>query len=53
MPRILRFDHVGITVQNLEKATEFFVRLGLEIEGSTFVEGDFINTVTALPNARS
>ncbi|PRB69231.1 VOC family protein [Arthrobacter sp. MYb213] len=53
MSRILRFDHVGITVQNLEKATEFFVGLGLEVEGSTFVEGDFINTVTALPNARS
>lgn len=53
MPRILRFDHVGITVQNLEKATDFFVGLGLEIEGSTFVEGEFISTVTALPNARS
>ncbi|HAY42747.1 MAG TPA: glyoxalase, partial [Micrococcaceae bacterium] len=47
MPRILRFDHIGITVQDLEKATQFFVELGLEIEGSTFVEGEFINTVTA------
>ncbi|HJX77448.1 VOC family protein [Glutamicibacter sp.] len=53
MPRILRFDHVGITVENLENAVDFFVGLGLEVQGSTFVEGDFINTVTALPNARS
>ena len=53
MPGIKRFDHVGVTVQNLDQVTAFFVGLGLEIEGRTFVEGDFIDTVTALPNSRS
>lgn len=53
MPRIMRFDHVGVTVQDLKKVTAFFTGLGLEIEGSTFVEGDFINTVTGIPDSRS
>lgn len=36
MSRIIRFDHVGVTVQDLEKVTAFFVGLGLELEGRTF-----------------
>ena len=51
--RIQRFDHVGITVADLDAATAFFVELGLEVEGRTFVEGEFIDAVTALPNSRS
>ncbi|NYE94429.1 catechol 2,3-dioxygenase-like lactoylglutathione lyase family enzyme [Psychromicrobium silvestre] len=53
MPRIIRFDHVGITVKDLEKVTAFFLGLGLEIEGRTFVEGDFIDTVIAIPDSRT
>lgn len=53
MPRIKRFDHVGVTVQDLDLVTEFFVSLGLEVEGRTFVEGDFIDTVTGIPDSRS
>lgn len=53
MPHITRFDHVGITVADLESAVAFFVGLGLEIEGRTFVEGDFIDTVTGIPDSRS
>jgi catechol 2,3-dioxygenase-like lactoylglutathione lyase family enzyme len=48
-----RFDHLGITVADLDAATAFFVGLGFEVEGRTFVEGDFIDTVTGIPNARS
>ena len=51
--RIQRFDHVGITVADLDAATAFFVELGMEVEGRTFVEGAFIDDVTALPNSRS
>jgi catechol 2,3-dioxygenase-like lactoylglutathione lyase family enzyme len=51
--RITRFDHVGITVADLERATAFFVGLGLEVEGRTFVEGAFIDTVIGIPDARS
>jgi catechol 2,3-dioxygenase-like lactoylglutathione lyase family enzyme len=50
---ITRFDHVGVTVENLDRAVEFFVGLGLEIAGRTFVEGDFIDTVIAIPDSRT
>jgi catechol 2,3-dioxygenase-like lactoylglutathione lyase family enzyme len=53
MATIKRFDHVGITVADLDKATEFFVKLGLEIEGRTFVEGEFIDTVCGIPGSRT
>ncbi|MET0860934.1 MAG: VOC family protein, partial [Microbacterium sp.] len=39
MPHITRFDHIGITVQDLDTAIAFFTGLGLEIEGRSFVEG--------------
>ena len=53
MPGVLRFDHVGITVADLDAATEFFLGLGLEAEGRTFVEGEFIDTVIGIPGSRS
>lgn len=37
MSRIMRFDHVTVTVQDLDRVTAFFVGLGLEIEGRTFL----------------
>lgn len=49
----LRFDHVGVTVADLEASVAFFVQLGLEVQGRTFVEGDFIDTVTGLPGSRT
>ncbi len=53
MSRIMRFDHVGVTVRDLDKVTAFFVGLGLEIEGRTSVEGEFIDTVIAIPGSRT
>jgi catechol 2,3-dioxygenase-like lactoylglutathione lyase family enzyme len=53
MSHIRRFDHVGITVADLDTVTEFFLALGCEVEGRTFVEGEFIDTVIGIPNARS
>jgi catechol 2,3-dioxygenase-like lactoylglutathione lyase family enzyme len=53
MTRVMRFDHVGVTVQDLDQVTAFFVRLELEIEGRTFVEGEFIDTVIAIPDSRT
>ena len=51
MSPIRRFDHVGIIVADLDAVTAFFVGLGLEVEGRTFVEGEFIDTVIGIPNA--
>jgi catechol 2,3-dioxygenase-like lactoylglutathione lyase family enzyme len=53
MGELRAFDHVGITVADLDVATAFFVGLGLEIEGRTFVEGDFIDTVCGIPHSRT
>jgi catechol 2,3-dioxygenase-like lactoylglutathione lyase family enzyme len=47
------FDHVGITVADLDKVMAFFVGLGLEVEGRTFMEGEFVDTVIGIPNSRS
>ncbi len=51
MASIRLFDHVGITVSDLDAASDFFVRLGLQVQGSTTVEGDFIDTVTGIPGS--
>ena len=53
MSHIRRFDHVGITVADLDAATEFFVGLGLEVEGRMFMEGEFVDTVIGIRGSRS
>ena len=53
MPCIKQFDHVGVTVAHLDLVTAFFAELGLEVEGRTFVEGEFIDTVIGIPNSRT
>ncbi|HTD50480.1 MAG TPA: VOC family protein [Acidimicrobiia bacterium] len=53
MGQLRTFDHVGITVADLDAATAFFVGLGLEVEGRTFVEGEFIDTVCGIPHSRT
>jgi len=53
MGQLRAFDHVGITVNDLDVATAFFVGLGLEVEGRTFVEGEFIDTVCGITGART
>lgn len=53
MPHIRRFDHVGITVADLDTVAAFFVGLGFEVEGRTFMEGEFVDTVIGIPNSRS
>jgi len=53
MTEIKGFDHVGITVDDLDAVTAFFVGLGLEVEGRTFVEGEFLDTVCGIPDSRT
>jgi catechol 2,3-dioxygenase-like lactoylglutathione lyase family enzyme len=44
----LRLDNVGIVVEALEPAIEFFGELGLELEGRGMVEGEWAGRVTGL-----
>lgn len=53
MSRIRRFDHVGITVADLDMVTAFFVGLGFEVEGRMPMEGEFVDSVIGIPNSRS
>ena len=49
MSHVRRFNHVGLTVADLDVVTAFFVALGLEVEGRTFVEGEFWTRSAAFP----
>jgi catechol 2,3-dioxygenase-like lactoylglutathione lyase family enzyme len=53
MSHVRRFDHVGITVADLDVVSAFFVALGLEVEGRAFVEGEFLETVCGIPDSRT
>jgi catechol 2,3-dioxygenase-like lactoylglutathione lyase family enzyme len=49
---IKRMDNVGIVVEDLDAAIEFFTELGLELEGRAAVEGDWADGVTGLRGMR-
>jgi hypothetical protein len=51
MSPIRHFDHVGITVRDLDTVTAFFAGLGFETEGRTVLEGEFLDTVIGMPSA--
>lgn len=51
MAHVQRFDHIGITVADLASVTAFFTRLGLEVEGTGSVQGEFVETVCNIPGA--
>jgi catechol 2,3-dioxygenase-like lactoylglutathione lyase family enzyme len=53
MSPIRHFDHVGITVRDLDTVTAFFAGLGFETEGRTVLEGEFLDTVIGIPDART
>ncbi|UYQ71889.1 VOC family protein [Pelagibacterium flavum] len=43
-----RMDNVGIVVEDLGRAIEFFGELGLELEGRATIEGEWAGRVTGL-----
>jgi catechol 2,3-dioxygenase-like lactoylglutathione lyase family enzyme len=53
MSHVRRFDHVGITVADLDTVTAFLVGLGVEVENRMFVEGEFLDTVIGIPDSRT
>ena len=50
---IQRMDHVGIVVDDLAAATEFFVELGLELQGEGSVEGRWADRIVGLDGVRA
>ena len=49
---VKRMDNVGIVVEDLDAAIEFFSELGLTLEGRAMVEGEWAGRVTGLGNQR-
>jgi catechol 2,3-dioxygenase-like lactoylglutathione lyase family enzyme len=45
-------EHVGIVVEDLAAATEFFVELGLELQGEGMVEDRWVDRVVGLDGVR-
>ena len=46
-------EHVGIVVDDLAAATEFFVELGLELEAEVPVEGRWVDRIVGLDNVHA
>jgi catechol 2,3-dioxygenase-like lactoylglutathione lyase family enzyme len=50
---IQRMDHVGVVVDDLAAATEFFLELGLVVQGEGAVEGTWVDRIVGLEDVRS
>src|SRR6059036_1776501 len=49
---VQRMDNVGVVVEDLEAAIDFFRELGLELQGRAMVEGEWAGRVTGLGDQR-
>jgi catechol 2,3-dioxygenase-like lactoylglutathione lyase family enzyme len=49
---VKRMDNVGIVVEDLDAAIEFFTELGLELEGRAPIAGEWADGVTGLRDMR-
>jgi catechol 2,3-dioxygenase-like lactoylglutathione lyase family enzyme len=47
-----RMDNVGVVVEDLGSAIDFFRELGLELEGRATIEGEWAGRVTGLADQR-
>lgn len=51
--KLLQMHNVGIVVDDLKAAIAFFAELGLELEGQTTVEGQWVDRIVGLNGVRS
>jgi len=49
---VRRMDNVGIVVEDLSGAIDFFDELGLELEGQATIEGEWAGRITGLGDQR-
>lgn len=50
---MLRFDHLGVVVDDLDAAAAFFLDLGFELEGRGLVEGEAVDKINGLDGVRA
>jgi len=51
--RLPRMDNILLVVDDLQAAIAFFTELGLELEGQTTVEGEWVDRIVGLDGVRS
>lgn len=49
---VLRMDHVSVVVEDLATATAFFEALGLEVEGTAPIEGEWVDRINGISDLR-
>jgi catechol 2,3-dioxygenase-like lactoylglutathione lyase family enzyme len=49
---VRRMDNVGIVVEDLDRAVDFFRELGLDLEGRATIEGEWAGRITGLGDQR-
>lgn len=49
---IQRIDHVSVNVAGLKAAKAFFLEFGLNVIGEWEMDGELLENITALPNAK-
>jgi catechol 2,3-dioxygenase-like lactoylglutathione lyase family enzyme len=50
---MLRFDHVGVVVDDLDAVAAFFADLGFERDGAMLVEGEVVDRINGLDGVRA
>src|SRR3954447_617943 len=50
---VMHLEHIGIVVDDLAAATQFFTALGLEVEGEASVEGDPVDRINGLEGVQA
>jgi catechol 2,3-dioxygenase-like lactoylglutathione lyase family enzyme len=50
---MVRFNHVGVVVDDLETVVAFFLHLGFEREGGALVEGESVDKINGLNGVRA
>ncbi|MGG3915906.1 VOC family protein [Rossellomorea vietnamensis] len=51
--KINRMDHISINVNDLSKAKEFFIDLGLEVKGEWEMDGELLDKVVGMKDVKT
>jgi catechol 2,3-dioxygenase-like lactoylglutathione lyase family enzyme len=51
--KIRRIDHVSVIVDDLAAARDFFVEMGLEVQGETSMEGEWLGRIVGLKDVKT
>ena len=50
--KVKHVDHIGINLENLEAARDFFTGMGFIVIGETVMQGELVDRVTGLKNVK-